>query len=166
MSRTLRTGTYWATIRSRVQSRQHRSLLRSLLNRPILPCKHQIFNKIKESIPTPISPHFSLKWCLSSLSTTLPANELYFSLKLLSALIGCEDLKQLWCAINCYLCLAPRMETQKLPCELSYFKMIPTCIIFQKMGKISLWPNPVELTKTKTSPPLGEVLRWDSEKIS
>lgn len=48
---------------------------------------------VKESIPWPSSPRFSLKCCLSPLSTTLPTKEWYFSLELLSALIGCECLK-------------------------------------------------------------------------
>lgn len=86
---------------------------------------------MKESIPWPSSPHFSLKCCLSPLSTTLPTKEWYFSLELLSALIGCECLKQLRCSNNCYSCLAPAGETQKLPHELFYLKMIPTCILLQ-----------------------------------
>lgn len=115
----------------------------------------------KKSLPWPISPHFSLKCCLSSLSTTLPANEWYFSLQLLSALIGCVYLKQCRCTINCYSCSAPRGEAQKLPHELFYFKMIPICIISQKMRKVSWWSNPAELTKTKTSPLLGRVKYWN-----
>lgn len=120
----------------------------------------------KKSPPWPISPHFSLKSCLSSLSTTLPANEWYFSLELLSALIGCEYLNQCRCTINCYSCSAPRGETQKLPHELFYFKMIPICIVLQKMRKVSWWSNPAELTKTKTSPLLGRVKYWSRAQRS
>lgn len=112
---------------------------------------------MKESIPWPSSPHFGLKCCLSPLSTTLPTKEWYFSLELLSALIGCECLKQLQCSNNCYSCLAPSGETQKLPHELFYLKMIPTCILLQKMGNMSLWPNLAELTKTMASLSLGRV---------
>lgn len=112
---------------------------------------------VKESIPWPSSPHFGLKCCLSPLSATLPTKEWYFSLELLSALIGCECLKQLRCSNNCYSCLAPSGETQKLPHELFYLKMIPTCILLQKMGNMSLWPNLAELTKTMASPSLGRV---------
>lgn len=116
---------------------------------------------MKESIPWPSSPHFGLKCCLSPLSTTLPTKEWYFSLELLSALIGCECLKQLRCSNNCYSCLAPSGETQKLPHELFYLKMIPTCILFQKMGNMSLWPNLAELIKTMASPSLGRVKYWN-----
>lgn len=163
--RTPGTGTYWATVNTGAGGTAHSKgpfWIGTFFLPNFIYTKRYVF--IKESIPWPISPYFSLKCCLSSLSTTLPANEWYFSLELLSALIGCEYLKQLWCTINCYSCLAPTRETQKLPHELFYFKMIPMCIIFQKMGKISLWPNLAELTKTKTSPPLGRTKYWNGTR--
>lgn len=142
----------------------HRSLQGPLLCRHILPSKQHMDGNcicMKESIPWPSSPHFGLKCCLSPLSTTLPTKEWCFSLELLSALIGCECLQQLRCSNNCYSCLAPSGETQKLPHELFYLKMIPTCILLQKMGNMSLWPNLAELTKTMASPSLGRVKYWN-----
>lgn len=151
-------GRYWATISTSTTPSEGPFWIGTFFLLSILYTKRSLF--IKESLPWPISPHFSLKCCLSSLSTTLPANEWYFSLELLSALIRCEYLKQHRCT-NCYSCLASSGEIQKLLHELFYFKMIPAHIIFQKIGKVSWWSNPAELTKTRTSPPLGRVNYWN-----